>query len=305
MKHAFPPLLALLVVPFAAVSSACNDGVSTDSNIPGGAQTGGTTGGGGDGDGDGTGGTDAGGAGSTNDPELTDFELLWEDDFDTIDTARWQKASHTFEENAAQFDPANVTTEDGFLKLRVEKVETPSSEGKLYRAGELRTIDFYGYGRFETRARFAAGSGIVSSLFTYYDHWADPALEENWNEIDIEHLGNDPQSIQFNVIHWNESSVRTTHEKHVDVGFSPSESFHEYAIEWLPEVVHFYIDGELVHSQTEQIAEFLTLDSRVMMNAWPVADTPDLTAWAGAVDDAELPTVAEYDWVKVYRYTGQ
>lgn len=238
--------------------------------------------------------------GGAGDPGAAQFELLFQDEFDTLDTTRWLKASHTFAENAAQFDPSMVTVEDGYLKLRIEKAATPSAEGKEYLAGELRTQEFFGYGKFEARIQFASGSGLVSSLFTYYDHWGFAELEENWNEIDIEFLGKDVDSIQFNIIHWNAAGQRTTHEEHVTTGFEPAADFHEYAIEWLPTIVRFYVDGELVHSQTDQIAEQLTLDSRLMMNIWPVV--PSLANWAGVLDETALPAVAQYDWVKVYKY---
>src|SRR5690606_18763020 len=113
-----------------------------------------------------------------------------------------------------------------------------------YVGGELRTLESFSYGRFEARIRFAPGSGVVSSLFTYYDHWADAAKPENWNEIDIEFLGKDSTQVQLNVIHWDASDQRTTHEKHVATGFNPSAEFHDYAIEWLPTEVRFFIDEQ-------------------------------------------------------------
>lgn len=235
-------------------------------------------------------------------PEREGFTLLFEDHFDTLDTTRWQTASHTFTENAAQFDPSMVTIEDGYLRLGLEPASSPTADGREYIGGELRTLEFFGYGRFEARIRFAPGSGVVSSLFTFYDHYADPDLPENWNEIDIEFLGKDPSHVQFNVIHWNEANQRTTHEEHVATEFDPSAEFHDYAIEWLPTEVRFYIDDQLVHSQTDQIEEFLTLDSRLMMNVWPVQNTPNLTAWAGEFSPSSVPTAAYYDWVRVYAY---
>lgn len=240
---------------------------------------------------------------TTQAPEREGFTLLFEDHFDSLDTTRWQRASHTFTENAAQFDPSMVTIEDGFLRLGLDVAPSPSAEGREYIGGELRTLDFFSYGRFEARIRFAPGSGVVSSLFTYYDHWADANLPENWNEIDIEFLGKDPTQVQFNVIHWNASNQRTTHEQHAATAFDPSAEFHDYAIEWLPDAVNFYIDEELVHSQTDQIEEFLTLDSRLMMNIWPVQNTPNLTNWAGTFSPSSVPTAAYYDWVRVYAHT--
>lgn len=287
--------------------AACDEGSSSPA---GNGNGNGSGSGGGGGAGNGTGGEDNGGPVQPplpeNDtspaPEREGFTLLFEDHFDELDPSRWQTASHTFTENAAQFDPSMVTIENGFLRLGLQAAERPSAEGREYLGGELRTHEFFGYGRFEARIRFAPGSGVISSLFTFYDHYADPDLPENWNEIDIEFLGKDSSRVQFNVIHWNASSQRTTHEQFVDTDFDPSAEFHDYAIEWLPDAVNFYIDDELVHSQTDQVSEFLTLDSRLMMNIWPVQNTPNLTAWAGTFAPESAPTAAYYDWVRVYAY---
>lgn len=325
-------LLGAALLPFCL--GACGaEGSSAQGSTPGGGNTetggatgtatGGTSGTGaatGTGAAAGTGGDDGGSATggqnnggpmdppSPNDndrtpaPDRPGFTLLFEDHFDTLDTSRWQTASHTFDENAAQFDPSMVAVEDGFLRLGLDKTASPSAEGREYLGGELRTHDFFGYGRFEARIRFAPGSGVVSSLFTFYDHYADPDLPENWNEIDIEFLGKNTSQLQFNVIHWNASNQKTTHERLATTGFDPSAEFHDYAVEWLPNAVNFYIDDELVHSQTDQIADFLKLDSRLMMNVWPVQNTPDLTAWAGTFTPDSVPTAAYYDWVRVYAY---
>ncbi len=305
-----PTFTVLLLSSF---TSACDSGSTVSHEATGGqgmatggaaSESGGTGPGGVPGDTGGAGGTD-----STPDvpdnptpPDLSGFTLLFQDDFESLDTTRWAAASHTFAENAAQFDAGSVGVQGGFLNLTVSKASTPSAEGKLFRAGELRSIEFFGHGRFETRARFAKGSGLVSSLFTFYDHWADPELEENWNEIDIEYLGKNPSAVQFNVIHWNAANAKTTHEKLLAVDFAPADDFHIYAIEWLPTQVNFYVDDQLVHTQTDQVEQFLTLDSRLMMNAWPVA--PALANWAGTVDEAALPAAATYDWVRVYAWNG-
>src|SRR5690606_5798030 len=86
----------------------------------GGAATGGQTGSGGGATGGGNGDGDGGptlpplpDGDTTPAPERENFTLLFEDHFDTLDTSRWQTASHTFTENAAQFDPSMVTIEDG------------------------------------------------------------------------------------------------------------------------------------------------------------------------------------------------
>lgn len=232
-------------------------------------------------------------------PSDADFQLVWKDDFGSWDMAKWGKASHSFAENEATFHYDNVVFEDGFMKLLLSKNDNPGAV-KPYYGGELRTKEAFVYGRFETRARFAKGSGIISSLFTYYDHWADSSLEENWNELDIEFLGKDSDSIQYNEIVWNDQNQRVANEYHDHLAFDPSEAFHVYAFEWTPAGTKFYIDGELRH-ESDKYAAQMRLEQKIMMNIWPT----NLSGWAGDIDETALPASAWYDWVKYSKYTGQ
>jgi hypothetical protein len=45
------------------------------------------------------------------------FTLQWTDNFDTFDAARWQKATHTWDGNNAQFVTDNAVLKDGYLIL--------------------------------------------------------------------------------------------------------------------------------------------------------------------------------------------
>jgi beta-glucanase (GH16 family) len=190
----------------------------------------------------------------------------------------------------ATFTPSNVVVEGGFLKLRL--TAAPGGGAKPYLGGEVRTRAEFTYGRFETRARFARGSGLVSSLFTFYDH-----LPMNWNEIDIEFLGQYTDKIQYNTIFWDTAQTRLTHEYMDELGFDPASDFHVYAIEWVPGAVRFLIDGEVRHTETEGISQYMKLPQRVMMNLWPA----NVEEWVGPIDASAIPTESQYDWVAVYR----
>ena len=50
-------------------------------------------------------------------PENPQFTLEWEDHLDSYDTSRWETGSHTFRNNVAQFDPENVSFQDGTMRL--------------------------------------------------------------------------------------------------------------------------------------------------------------------------------------------
>jgi beta-glucanase (GH16 family) len=225
------------------------------------------------------------GTGSSSDPR---FELKWRDDFDAFDDARWSKRSHTFEENLARFTPDNVVVEGGMLKLRVTRVPAQDRE---YSAAEVATKEAFTFGRFAGRIKFCAGSGMVSSLFTYKQDVSD-----SWQEIDIEHLGYLPTSVQYNLISGTAAN-RAYQPKVVGLEWSPTMEFHDYAIEWLPDGVSFFVDGVKTHHDVQsKLKDAQTLH----MNAWPTNNA--VTQFAGPFEPSAVPCEAQYDWVEVYAY---
>ena len=128
------------------------------------------------------------------------------------------------------------------------------------------THQAYQYGRFETRMQSAKGNGIVSSIFFY-----NIDLGCNWpaenNEIDIEMTGNRDASVQF-VTHypgpWGVSQI-------VPTPFNPHEGMHDYAFEWEPGVVRWFVDDSLVYTQNEPYVDRLVYPMRIMMNLYAAA----------------------------------
>ena len=107
--------------------------------------------------------------------------------------------------------------------------------------GELRTIESYTYGRFEVRMKPAIGDGYVSSFFTYHDFWETPygTWQTYINEIDIEFTGNLDNSIQFTTHHpgpWSSTQI-------YELDFNSHTEYHNYAFEWTPTYVKWFVDG--------------------------------------------------------------
>ena len=101
----------------------------------------------------------------------------------------------------------------------------------------IRTHEAYLYGRFETKMKSTQGSGIVSSFFLYNWDIGCNWPEEN-NEIDIEMTGNLDASVQFTTHHPYQTSVTEI----VPTSFNPHEVMIDYAIEWEPNIVRWFID---------------------------------------------------------------
>jgi len=163
---------------------------------------------------------------------------------------------------------------------------------KTYKGAELRTNSTFLYGRFEVRMRSAAGSGMLSSFFTYHD---TPNVPAQWNEIDIEILGNSSNSVQFNII----TQGQINHEVTKSLQYNPHQTFHIYAIEWTPDYVAWLVDGFEIYREINSHVSQLNYAQKLMMNIWP----PDAVSWVGILNPASLPLYAYYDWVKYYEYT--
>ena len=168
---------------------------------------------------------------------------------------------------------------------------------KPYRGGELRTIDTYRYGRYEVRMKSAAGSGVVSSFFTYRDFWSDGLTgSQHWNEIDLEWLGNHDDKVQTNLIIQNGWDLPEL----VDIDINPHEDFHTYAFEWTPDYVAFFVDEQMIRWVDNFYADSLYHYQKIMMNIWQ----PTWVDWVGEFDSDILPVYAFYDWVKYYAYVA-
>ncbi len=252
-----------------------------------------------------SGGADSGGSGGGAPAQPGSFELLFRDDFDTLDSARWQLMTHSWDSNLALFSPRAAVVEAGQLVISL----LPAPEGTVDDAGaikkffgaEVRSTDTLTYGRVRARIKFASGPAVVSSLVTIYTPW--PA--DDWNELDIECLG-ETGKVQLNTMVYLgappappvTTSVKPTASPTIAaVGFDPSADFHDYEIEWTPQGARFSIDGAEVRSWTEHI-DRMKLPQNVLLTIWASSSA----AWAGAVTDATGSAKAYYDWVELYTY---
>jgi beta-glucanase (GH16 family) len=213
-------------------------------------------------------------------PAPAGWRLAFAYTFDHIDTTVWSLSTHTFDGNAAQFNPQNVAIRHGRLRLTLR----PEHIGdRQYSGAELELRQPFRYGRFEVRMRAAKGSAVISSWFGYN---APPP----WQEIDIEFLGDHPNAVQSNVYNSPDPNPILT-----NVPFDVTADFHTYAYEWDPKEIRWYADTILV-ARTTDIARVPTRAIRPMLNLWLSTSA----SWAGPVDPSVLPVHAEYQWVRVY-----
>ena len=164
-------------------------------------------------------------------------------------------------------------------------------------AGAFKTVESYLYGRFEVRMKSADGDGIVSSFFTYNTNWESDLGNLNWNEIDIEMTGNRDNSVQFTTHHPGNPNSWSIGEI-IEVGFNPHTGFHDYAFEWTPNSIKWFVDGIEVYQQPYSIVDDLNFSQKIMMNIWPAI----WEDWVGEWDNQNTPKHSYYDYVKYYEY---
>ena len=244
------------------------------------------------------------------------WKLVWHDEFDgdRLDTTKWnvlirEQSKH----NELQYYlPDEVSVENGLLRIRSSKRKYGSQE---YTSGRLDTKDKLApvYGRFEICARLPYGQGMWPA------HWLYPQ-NRNWlmeyvmaeavangkesiipeerpwySEIDImEFLGHE-KGVLYGTLHYytfdgQKKSSSGTWRSDTDY----TKDFHVYAIEWEPDSIKWYVDGQLIHSTSSGIPHtphYLILNTAVG-GSWP--GNPDSTT--------VFPQYHDIDWVRVYQH---
>lgn len=176
-------------------------------------------------------------------------------------------------------------------------VSVISLSAKDYNGAEMFSNETLKYGRFDMRLRSIHGSGVVSAFFTYYNesYLGNP---EPWEEIDIEILGKRTDEFQSNIITGSATSKRTSEILH---HFSDlSAAYHTYSVEWTPDYIAWFFDGEEVRRSTgAQVTDCQVKEMSYRFNAW----VSDVSSWAGAFDPSILPVYMYINWISYSSYT--
>ena len=168
---------------------------------------------------------------------------------------------------------------DGVMNMSVTKAEGSTPHGFDYYGAEYRSSEYFSYGFYSVCMKAADCSGVISSMFTYT---GDP-----WDEIDIEILGKNMTQVQFNYY----TNGKGGHEYLYSLGFDASEEFHEYAFDWQPDSITWYVDGKAIYRATEDIPSH---PQQFMMNVW---NCKGYDGWSGKFDESSLPATAQYKWL--------
>lgn len=215
--------------------------------------------------------------------------LLWSDEFSgtSVDAAKWrvEDAALMNNQELQYYTPDAATVRNGVLTIRAEKRRYKDRE---YTAALLDTRDMFAtaFGRIECRIKLPRGQGLWPAV------WMLPA-ECRWPpEIDImENLGHEPYRIHT-THHWGPPWPNNQKTTAYFDGPDYAAEFHLFAVEWTPDRLEWYIDGDLKFTSTENVPQdpFYLILNLAVGGSW--GGNPDQTT--------TFPQDFDIDWVRVY-----
>lgn len=237
---------------------------------------------------------------------------VWADEFDgtALDTTKWFPMTGDgcdygicgWGNNELQFYKAeNATVSGGYLTITAKKQRVRS---KAYTSARLRTANMPNGGEW-TNGRFEASIKLPNGTGMWPAFWMLPTDPDvGWptsGEIDILESTGQGDMFALGTIHvgdpWEFTGNRVL--KQPD---SWSADFHEYAIEWDPNEIRWYVDDLLYSVKTPSdlsdpaLWKFENYQYHLLLNLAVGGNI------GGTVDDSMLPQVMQVDYVRVYDY---
>ena len=239
------------------------------------------------------------------------YTLVWRDEFNDPsltmpDTKEWwyETAEPGWVNNELQTyvagrtgDIVTADVSDGTLKIRAIK-----SGNRVYSA-RVNTRKNWTYGYFEARLKLPKGKG------TWPAFWMMPSVWSGWpdgGEIDImEHVGCVPTEVSSSIhckSYYHAIGTQKTAARKIA---TVMDEFHTYALEWTPEYIKTYVDGQLLFNYNPD-----DYPQGRNANTWPFNKPFELKlnlAWGGdwggmyGVDESCLPATYEIDYVRVFQ----
>ena len=187
------------------------------------------------------------------------WKLVWSDEFNgpsgsAVNLSKWSFdiggngwGNNELETYTSR--TANAHLEGGLLVIKAlnERFTGPDGLNRNYTSARLLTKNKFSqaYGRFEARIKIPYGQGIWPAFWLLGDN-IDTAHWPSCGEIDImENIGKEPS-----IVHGTFHGPGYSGGQGVSAAYALpggqkfSDNFHTFAVEWEPNVIRFYVDGQ-------------------------------------------------------------
>jgi len=172
----------------------------------------------------------------------------------------------TWMQNGTEMDPSRCRDNgEGFL------VQTVLA-GEPYRGGSMQSLIEFPYGTWQARLRPSPVPGVLNSMFI--KDWDDLTTPTPWDdgtkfEVDIEFLtytfGPDTGRVHL-AIHLAEQSNYFVRDVQLD--FNPSDAYHVWGFDILPDKVIWHVDGEVLETWNKPSHLTIPENYEMFFNSW-------------------------------------
>ncbi len=261
--------------------------------------------------------TDAG-TDASDGTALPGWTLTWSDEFNlpngsAADSAKWtnETGNSGWDNNHEReyYTPGsdNASIQNGALVITAKSAGAsayPCAYGACeYTSARLNTSGKFSqaYGRFESRIKLPTGQGIWPAFWILGDNIGSVGWPTCGEQDIMENIGSTP-STNYGSLHGPGYSggQDLTGSYTLPGGATLSDDFHVYAVEWAPNVVKFYFDGDNYETRTP--ADVPAGDTWVYDHPFFVLLNLAVGGyWPGDPDDSTtFPQTMEVDYVRVY-----
>lgn len=166
------------------------------------------------------------------------------DEFDMLDNSFWGLSDKKL--NDTTFTPNNIMVQKGVLNIKLSK--------DVLFGGEIYSVDKQGYGIYEIRMKVPNVPSSITGFFMYYP-------PDFHSEIDMEVFNDSSGKLLLTTY----ADGKVSNESVIQLGFDPTQNFHDYRFEYSENQVVFYVDDKIVGIFDNGIPKN---NMQLMINCW-------------------------------------
>ena len=230
---------------------------------------------------------------------LTSVAVLFQDDFTAngqLNPANWDYNHYSNTNNPSYLGQTQMrqvlpNAENGVARIKLDTYNPPPGQPDSYFGSEAITFQDFdvnaGGLAFEGKFSFEGTQGGMITGFFTYEKFAENAVREPHDEIDFEILTTNIPKISTNVFQHQTSGTPLSFAVAGGTGID-----HVYRIEWLPSLVRWWVDGNLIREDTQHVP---TRPQQLHLNLWgaPQTNPPNGGPWGPSAGDPNGPPITD------------